>query len=165
MNKTEMFCCPAEETVECCSTKAAVTLVGLIKAETTNEPQLSSPGICPLSKRGPSPIEFKPHQRDVWVDCNDVPCGSPPPPKKRKPTSFEEFAALASFLKQEREVLKECKADKISTFYQRNDFDTGMVAEWRNSGNQVYSGMLERIRRLEDMEAKFGSWEEHFGGR
>jgi hypothetical protein len=69
---------------------------------------------------------------------------------------------LADFLKQEREVLKGPE-EAIAKFYEPDRGDVALIAEWRRSGARVYAVMREKCRRLEEMEAKFGSYQENFG--
>lgn len=74
-----------------------------------------------------------------------------------------EFQSLAGFLKGERSVLQSGSSQEMVDFYQPCEKDTDLVHEWRSSGHQVYASMREKLQRLEQMEAKFGTWEEHFG--
>lgn len=73
-----------------------------------------------------------------------------------------QLKGLSSFLKEEREVLKSIDETKIAHFYQKRDYDSVLVAQWRSSGSKIYEAMREKCRRLAQMEAKFGTWEEHF---
>lgn len=122
--------------------------------------------VCPNKRR----------QRTVSVDfsnpCNCCPAeesDTSPAPKKAKTTAprnstlVDDLAALAQFLKQEREIwmTTDVGSSSSSTFFEPSPQDTALVAEWRTSGRSVHAKLQEQARRLKDMEAKFGAWETH----
>ena len=129
--------------------------------------------VCPNKRR----------KRTVSVDFSN-PCDCCPSetvnkaPQKAKTTAspaevqqrtfVDDLAALAKFLKEEREFwmttascssLLSSKSDEA--FFQPSPQDTALVAEWRKSGRSVHTKLQEQVRRLKDMEAKFGAWETH----
>lgn len=73
-----------------------------------------------------------------------------------------QLKVLATFLKEEREVLKSTDEQAIAEFYQKKENDSDLVAEWRRNGGGIYAAMREKNRRLAEMEAMFGKWESHF---
>lgn len=199
-NNADINCCAEPETVECCSSKAAVTLVGLSSGASAKTEDVIKPDPSAQDPKDNAPVlddkppsnEDKPpadedaakdpvgnkrprdvnvveetcprrrRRRTVSVDFSD-PCSCCPPHKKeRKLTFVEDLALLADFLKRERSVLRSTNGQRIEKFYQPAERDSELVAEWRRSGGDVYSTMIDKLRRLEDMEAKFGKWEEHF---
>jgi hypothetical protein len=180
MDNDPMNCCSEEKTIGCCTNKAAMALVGIAHA---TEPAIAEPlrrEVSFVSADGMATPKVDTVQADadclerrkrtVSVDFRSAdpgdccPSSEGPVTKKPKRTFVNDLKDLADFLKQERRVLRDGETTKIVTFYKAKEPDTELVAEWRNSGNEVYATMLEKIRRLEDMEAKFGPWVSHFGG-
>ena len=166
-----MNCCSNEATKTCCTNKAAETLVTLNKARSLagdatltvmaayKDEAIKKEGICPKRRKRTVSVDFS-------APCDCCPARSqwsPNKKTKKQRTFVEDLAALAGFLKKERQVLKtSSKEAKMTEFYTPSENDTELVAEWRKSGNDVHARMREKLRRLEDMEAKFGAWETHF---
>lgn len=180
MDNAPMNCCSQEKTTACCSNKAAMALVGIAHANApanseplTREVSFVSTDVMATPKVDTAQADMnclERRKRTVSVDfrstepCDCCPSTKGPVTKKPKRTFVNELKDLADFLKQERRVLREGETTKIASFYQVKEPDTELVAEWRSSGNDVYATMLQKIRRLEDMETKFGPWASHFRG-